>query len=77
MPRNSKKQVSVSAISASVTGASKEDVALNRVLRIYHPVWFKNDEVWALINSDSKVNAMTPTYVAKLSLKVRHTDVRA
>ena len=31
----------------------------------------------ALIDLDSKVNAMTPAYILKLDLNVYHTDVRA
>lgn len=31
--------------------------------------------MWALINSRSKINAMTPVYVLELGLKVRQTNV--
>lgn len=30
-----------------------------------------------MINSGSKVNAMTPIYIAKLGLKIRKTNIRA
>ena len=35
------------------------------------------NEVQALINSDSKINAMITGYALKLSLKVRFTDGKA
>ena len=61
-----KKLVSVSATSASVTGANKEaqEVILDRVPCIHYPVQFQKDKevIKALIDSASKVNAMTPTY---------------
>lgn len=45
---------------------------LKRILYIYHPLWFKKDQVkvQALLNSGSKVNTITSTYVAKLDFKV-------
>ena len=61
-----KKLVSVSATSASVTGANKEaqEVILDRVPCIHYPVQFQKDKevIKALIDSGSKVNAMTPAY---------------
>ena len=55
-------------------------LTLNWVPCIYYPLHFRKDkknEVWALINFGSKVNAMTPAYVLKLGLKVRQINVRA
>ena len=52
-------------------------LVLDLVSCIHYPVWFKNGEVWALINFGSEVNAMTPIYAAKLGLKIRHTNVKA
>ena len=62
-----------------MTKASKEDVVLDRVLCIHYPVCFRKDqdEVPALINSGSEVNAMTPTYTSKIGLTVRPTNVGA
>ena len=65
-----------------MTEASKEDddVALARVPCIHYPLRFRKDkknEVRVLINSGSKVNAMTPAYASKLGLRVRRTDVGA
>ena len=50
---------------------------LDQVPYIHYPIRFKKNEVQALINSGSKVNAMTPGYALKLGLKVRPTDVGA
>lgn len=72
-----KKLVSVLTTSALVTKIIKKNVALNQVFYIYHPVWFKNNEIWALINFGSEVNAMIPIYVAKLCLKICYTNVGA
>ena len=77
-----KKLVLVSATSFSVTETSKEDdVVLERVFYIYYLVQFKKDanetQVQALINSESKVNAIHPTFVKELGLSIRPTDVRA
>ena len=62
-----------------MTEASQEDVVLDRVPCICYPIRFKKNElqVQALLDSGSKVNAMTPRYVSKLGLKVRPTDVGA
>ena len=62
-----KKLVSVSATSASVTRADKEvqKMILDQVPYIYYLVSFRKDKkatIWALINLNSKVNAMTPAY---------------
>ena len=37
----------------------------------------KGATIWALINLDSKVNAMTPAYAKQLGFQVQKTDVRA
>ncbi len=55
--------------------ASSED--LQRVLCIWYPVQFQNNEVQALIDSGSEVNAMTPTYATKLGLTAWKTSVGA
>ena len=60
-----------------MTEASKEDGALDWVPCIHYPVQFKKNEVRALINSGSEVNAMTPKYASKLGLKARHINVGA
>ena len=61
-----------------VTETSKEDdVALQRVPCIYYPIRFKKNEVQALINSGSQVNAMAPAYASRLGLRVYRTDIGA
>ena len=61
-----------------VTETNKE-VTLERVLCIHYPLRFQKDIacVRALVNLSSEVNAMTPTYAAKLGFKVRKTDIKA
>lgn len=59
---------------APMTKASKENkVVLERVLCIYYSLHFQKNtaEVKALINSDSKINAIILTYAAQLRLWVR------
>ena len=73
-----KKLVSVSATSTSVTGAREE--ALERVPCIHYPVQFKDTDrapVQALIDSESEVNAVHPSFVKQLGLSIRPTDVGA
>ena len=58
-----------------MTGTSLKAVVLERVPYICYPVQFQKDQVQALINSGSKVNAMTPAYALKLGLITRKIDV--
>ena len=69
--------MSVLAISVLVTNGSEEIVI--RVPCIYYPVWFQEDQeqVRALLNSGSEVNAMSPAYTKKLGLKTWKTNVGA
>ena len=49
---------------------------LQKVSSIWYPVQFSsNPEVHALLDSRSEVNAMTPTYAAKLGLITQKTDI--
>ena len=64
-----------------VTDGSEEVVV--RVPCIYYPVQFQENQeqesqrqVKALLDSGSEVNAMSPTYVEKLDVKTRKTNVR-
>ena len=52
-------------------------MALQRVLYIYYPIRFKKKEVQALIDSGSKVNAITPAYALRLGLWVYRTNIGA
>ena len=58
-----------------VTDGGEEVVA--RVSCIHYPVRFQEEQVRALLNSGSKVNAMSPIYTKKLGLKTRRTNVGA
>ena len=76
-----KKLVSVLATFLSVTGASKEAPkvrVLDKVACIYYSVQFRKDkgnDVLALLDSGSEVNAITRAYAAHLGLKVRVINV--
>ena len=50
---------------------------LQHVLCIQYPLQFQQEGVQALLNSGSKVNAMTPAYAEKLGLTTRKTDIGA
>lgn len=78
--------MSVSATSSSKTVASMEanveatsDKPLERVPCIHYPIRFRKqlDNVRALIDSGSEVNAMHPALAKKLGLITRKTDVEA
>ena len=63
-----------------ITDSGKEIVV--RVPCIYYPVWFQKDQgqedqeqVKALLNSGSKVNAISPAYIERLGLKTWKTNV--
>ena len=64
-----------------MTGANNEaqEVILDRVPCIHFPVQFQKDKevIKAVINSGSKINAMTTAYTSKLGFWVQKTDVRA
>lgn len=60
-----------------MTKVSKKDIVLDRILCIHYLecFWKDQDEMLILIDSGREVNVMTPTYVSKLGLKVRPTNV--
>ena len=62
-----------------MTGTREE--ALERIPYIYYSVQFKKDtskaQVQVLIDSESEVNAIYPTFAKQLGLPIRLTDVRA
>lgn len=62
-----------------LTPTTKNSPLLERMPCIHYLVRFKKDQIKvnALIDSGSKVNAMTQSYVIKLGLKVQSTDVGA
>ena len=57
--------------------SKKDDVALQKILYIHYPIWFKKKEVQALIDSGSEVNAITLAYALRLGRRVYRTDIRA
>ena len=57
--------------------SKKDDVTLQRIPYVHYPIQSKKKEVQVLVDSGSKVNAMTPAYVSKLGLQVYCTDVEA
>ena len=63
------------ATSVPVTGGGEEVVV--RVSCIHYPVQFQEEQVRALLDSGSEVNAMSPAYAKKLGLKTRKTNVGA
>lgn len=63
--------------SMPLTKSIRKDTFLDEVPYIYYPIQFKKNEVQALINSGSKVNAMISTYALKLSFRVCRTNVGA
>ena len=58
-----------------MTGSDEEDVV--RVPCIHYPVRFQEEQVRALLNSGSEVNAMNPDYAWKLGLKIQKTNIGA
>ena len=58
-----------------VTGSDEEVVV--RMLCIHYPVQFLKEQVKALLNSSSKVNAINPNYAWKLGLEIQKTNVGA
>ena len=69
--------MSVLATSVPVTNGGKKVII--RVPYIHYPVWFQEDQeqVRALLDSRSKVNAMSLAYAKKLGLKTWKTNVGA
>ena len=73
-----KKLVLVLTTFLLVIKTSKEDdLALQRVLYVHYPIWFKKKDVQALINLGSKVNTMTSIYISKLGVRVYHINIGA
>ena len=74
MSRTSKKLALVSATSVPVIEASGKEVVV-RVSCIHYPIRFQEEQVRALLNSGSEVNAMSPAYAEMLGLKTWKTNV--
>ena len=67
--------MSVLATSVPVTNGDKKVVV--KVPCIYYPVRFQEEQIRALLNSGSEVNAMSLAYAKRLGLKTRKTNVGA
>ncbi len=67
--------MAVSATSTSMTDKKTKE-ELERVPCIWYPVTFK-DQTEALLDSGSKVNAMSQAFTQQLGLKIRKTNVGA
>lgn len=85
MPQpRAKKPVSISAITVSITEASKkvepkiqERYELQQLLCIHYLAQFIEFPVEAFINSGSKDNVMQPSFVKKLGLYIHKIDLDA
>ena len=64
-------------MATSVPVIGHDEKVVVKVLCIYYLVQFQEEQVRALFNSGSKVNAINPDYVWKLGLKIRKTNVGA
>ena len=63
-----------------MTEAGKKDInVLDSIFCICYLIWYKKTkiQVQTLLDSGSEVNAMTPEYASKLSLKVCPTNIKA
>ena len=61
-----------SVLVTSIDKEAQEMIASNWVSYIHYPIllWKDKNPIWALINSSSKIKAMTPAYTSKLDLKM-------
>lgn len=62
---------------AEIKADKIDDLILEYVFCINYLIWFKNDKIRALINSNNKINAMTLAYTFKLSFKVCFINMKA
>ncbi len=75
--RQAKKLKAVLATSTTMTDKKTEE-ELERVSCIRYPVTLKDqDQIEALLNSGSEVNAMSQAFAQQLGLKIRKTNVGA
>lgn len=76
-----KKLILVLIISILMTGTNKETqkMILDRVFYIYYLVQFQKNKllIQALINSGSKIDAMTLAYAKQLDFQISKTYVKA
>lgn len=67
----------VLAISMPMIEVSRKNVVFDRVLYICYLIWFKKNEIQALIDLNSKVNIMILAFAFKLGFRACRTDVGA
>ena len=67
-----------------MTNNSGKNVMLKKISYIYYPVWFQKsqqlevqEQVRALLDSDSKINVMNPAFTQKLGFHIQKTNVGA
>lgn len=77
LPGTSKKLALVLVIFVLMTETRTKNVILNWVLCNYYLIWFKKNEIQALINFSSKINAIKLICILKLSFNIWHTNVQA
>lgn len=71
--RNFQKTSLISAISVLVIGVKKDEMILAKILYIYYlPSFEKNkkNKIQALINCNSKINAIILVYILKVGVQV-------
>ena len=76
MSWQAKKLVVVSVIIMSMTGKKTEEKKLEQVPYIWYSITFKN-QTEALLDSESKVNAMNLAFASQLGLKIWKTNIHA
>ena len=74
--QKAKKLVTILATSTSMTGKKTNKEKLERVPCIWYSIIF-NDQIEALLDSESKVNIMNSAFVSQLGLKIWKTNVGA
>lgn len=72
--RTSKKQILVLASSVLITNNDKKVVKL---LYIYDLICFQESQITALLDSGSKINAISLDYDKKLSLSIQKINIKA
>ena len=56
---------------------TNSDEKIIKVLCIFYPIWFQEEQIKALLDSGSKVNAINPNFARKRGFKIQKTNVKA
>lgn len=70
----------MAAFTPIIEANRKDEIVLKKIICIHYLLCFckdKKNEMRALINSGSKINAIIPAYTLELDFKVRQTHVEA